>query len=244
LVYRVPGGSGRRTEEWVRPADVSPLLSALSPDERDRLLSRAVVRRVEAGTVIYLEGDSEPRAHLIGAGVVKLSTRDTGGREAILGLALVGDLIGEIPVIDGKSQPTDALAVTGCELMGFESDLLRSLLAQNGRAALAVARSLSARLRWVSETALERTSSDVPARLAGRLLDLAELLGAADGGGEFDLPLVQADLGSMAGMSRESACKTLRSFKVRGLLEYSGRRIRILRPDLLELVRTGGAVAS
>jgi CRP/FNR family transcriptional regulator, cyclic AMP receptor protein len=228
----------------VPPADFSPLLSALAPAERERLLTRAVRRRIGAGTVIYLEGDSEPRAHLIGAGVVKLSTRNVGGREAILGLALVGDLIGEIPVIDGKCQPTDALAVTGCELIGFEADVLRAVLADNGRAALAVARSLSARLRWVGGTALERSSSDVPARLAGRLLDLAELLGNGDGAGEFDLPLVQADLGSMAGMSRESACKTLRSFKLRGLLEYSGRRIRLLRPDLLELVRAGGDAAT
>jgi CRP/FNR family transcriptional regulator, cyclic AMP receptor protein len=219
----------------------SSLLSALPPAERGRLLERAVPRRLSPGAVLHLEGDPEPRVHLIASGVVKLTTRDPGGREAILGLALPGELIGEIPAIDGKAQPTDALAATHCEVLGIDAALLREILARHGLAALAVARSLSARLRWVSDTALERTASDVPARLAGRLLDLAELLGAGRGHGEFDLPLVQADLASLAGMSRESACKTLRTFKARGLLDYSGRRVRILRPDLLGLIRSGAA---
>jgi CRP/FNR family transcriptional regulator, cyclic AMP receptor protein len=223
----------------VPTAAPSPLLSALPAPERELLLGRSVGRRVPPGTVLHLEGDTEPRVHLLQSGVVKLSARDVGGREAILGLALPGDLIGEIPAIDGKRQPSDALAVTPCDVLGFEAELLSTVLARNGLAALAVARTLSARLRWVSETALERTSSDVPARLAGRLLDLAKLLAAGRIGDEFDLPLVQSDLASLAGMSRESACKTLRRFKERGLVDYSGRRVRILRPDWLELIREG-----
>lgn len=221
----------------------SPLLSALPAAERELLLDRSVGRRVAPGTVLHLEGDTEPRVHLLRSGIVKLSTRDIGGREAILGLAVPGDLIGEIPAIDGKRQPSDALAVTPCEVLGFQAELLSSVLARNGLAALVVARTLTARLRWVSETALERTSSDVPARLAGRLLGLAELLAAGRVGDEFDLPLVQSDLASLAGMSRESACKTLRRFKERGLVDYSGRRVRILRPDVLELIRAEGHAA-
>ena len=217
----------------------SSFITALAPDDRSLLLDRALHRRLAPGAVLHLEGDPRPHAHLIAAGVVKLTTRDPGGREAILGLALPGELIGEIPAIDGKCQPTDALAATHCEVLAFEARTLREVLARNGVAALVIARALSARLRWVSETALERTASDVPARLAGRLLDLADLLGDGRRPGEFDLPLVQADLGSLAGMSRESACKTLRRFKARGLLDYSGRRIRLLRPDLLELIRGG-----
>ena len=219
-------------------AEVSPLLSALTPTERDRLLARAVTRRVDAGTIIHLEGETPARAHLVAAGIVKLSTSDAGGREAILGLAVPGDLIGEMPAIDGGCQPTAALAATRCELVGVDSALLTALLEENGGAALVVARSLSSRLRWVSESALERTSGDVSARLAGRLLNLARLLGTSCGA-EFDLPLIQADLAKMAGMSRESACKTLRTFKSEGIVDYSGRRVRILRPDLLELVRLG-----
>jgi CRP/FNR family transcriptional regulator, cyclic AMP receptor protein len=214
----------------------SPLLAALPHPERDLLLDRAVLRPVSAGTVLYLKGDPCSRVHFVSSGVVKLSTRDAGGRETILGLALPGDILGEIPVIDGKSQPTDALAVTDCDLVGVEAPLLQAILARNGGAALAVARHLSARLRWL--TALERSSGDVPARLAGRLLDLAELLSEEEEG-EFDMPLVQADLASLAGMSRESACKTLRTFKAEGLLEYSGRRLRILRPDVLRGIRLG-----
>jgi CRP-like cAMP-binding protein len=217
----------------------SPLLGALSDLDRYRLLERAIPRRLERGAVLYLAGEAGGRVHLLADGVVKLSTRDVEGREAILGLALPGELIGEIPAIDGKGHPTDAVAATSCHVLGIDSGLLTEVLTRNGAAALAVARSLSTRLRWVNGTALERTSSEVPARLAGRLLDLAELLGHPPHISEFELPLVQADLASLAGMCRESACKALRALKAHGIVDYEGRRVRILQPDALAEIRAG-----
>jgi CRP-like cAMP-binding protein len=96
-------------------------------------------------------------------------------------------------------------------------------------------------MRWLYATTLERTSSEVPARLAGRLLDLGDLLGRIHQGAlEIDLPVAQGDLGRLAGISRESTCKALRSFKSQGLLDYRGRRLRILRPDALERIRCAG----
>jgi CRP-like cAMP-binding protein len=55
--------------------------------------------------------------------------------------------------------------------------------------------------------------------------------------------VAQGDLGRLAGISRESTCKALRSFQSQGLLDYRGRRLRILRPDVLERIRCTGRMA-
>ncbi|CAN5727168.1 Crp/Fnr family transcriptional regulator [soil metagenome] len=219
----------------------SPLLDSLDASDRARLLERAVARRLPRGNTLYFTGDRTRRAHLLVSGVVKLVARSGEGHVTILCLACRGELIGEIAAIDGWPQPLDAIAATPCEVLGLDADALVETLRRNPDALLELARAMAQRTRWLCEAALERSTATVPARLAGRLLDLADLLGRVhDGAVVMDLPLAQDDLARLAGMCRESACKTLRTFKRDGLVDYKGRRLRILRPDALERIRCGG----
>ncbi len=219
----------------------SPVLAGLDEDQLYLLMDRAVPRRLETGDILFLAGEEAARVYVLASGILKFTARDGEGRETILGLAVDGDLVGEVAALDDLPQPLDAIAATPCKLLGFEAELLTKLVAQSPRAAMELATSLARRTRWLAEAARERTSEEVPARLAGRLLDLAELLGRVRGEAiEIEMPLAQRDLGRLAGMCRESACKTLRDFKSKGVVDYRGRRLRILRPALLETIRCEG----
>jgi CRP/FNR family cyclic AMP-dependent transcriptional regulator len=220
--------------------EVSPVLAALSPQDRALLAERSVRRRLDPGEILFLAGDRSSRIHVLCRGLLKLSARDGDGRETILGLAVPGDLVGELPTLDDLPQPLDAVASTASEVVGIDSDDLMRALVRHPHACLEVCRGLATRSRWFCETALERTSAEVPARLAGRLLDLADLVGRVDDGAiELGVEMPQTDLAGISGMCRESACKTLRKFRRGGMVEYHGRRLRILRPDLLERIRCG-----
>jgi CRP/FNR family cyclic AMP-dependent transcriptional regulator len=217
------------------------LLDSLSARDRDVVLARAVRRTLRRGEHLYLAGQRTSRAHVVEGGLLKLVGRNGDGRTSVLCLARPGELVGDLAALHGRPQPLDAVAATRCEVLGLDADALLAALRAAPGAALAAAATMAERLRWVSTAALERSTSPVPARLAGRLLDLGELLGTPAGGAiEVDLPLGQDDLGRLAGMCRESACKTLSAFRRRGLLEYRGRRLRILRPDALERIRCTG----
>ena len=219
----------------------SALVEVLPEGERRRLLDRGVPRQLKPGEALHFAGERIDRVHFVRDGVIKLSARNGEGDEAILGLAVAGELVGDIAMIDGLPQPLDAVAATSSSVLGVEGAILLDVLSRNAPAAIEVARLMAQRSRWMADTALERTASEVPARLAGRLLDLADLLGyISDGSVEVDMPMAQEDLGRLAGMCRESTCKTLRRFKAAGLLDYKGRRFRILRPDALERIRCAG----
>ena len=221
----------------------SPVLDALPERDRRALVERAVPRTIRRGQILYMAGERERRLHLVTDGIMKLTARDGSGNETILGLAVPGDLIGEVAAIDELQQPLDAVAATNASVLGIDADTFMDIVSRNGKAAVELARCLATRTRWMCDTAMERSNSEVPARLAGRLLDLADMLGRVDSGAvEVELPLAQADLGRLAGMCRESACKTLRSFKAKGVVDYRGRRLRILRPDVLEKIRCAGRV--
>jgi CRP-like cAMP-binding protein len=221
----------------------SPILEALVPADRVKLLDRAVPKRLGPGEPLFLAGDESGRAHILMSGIVKLTARNAEGQETILCLVRPGELIGEVAGPPGWRQPLDAVAAGRSDVIGIDARLFVDALARNAEAAVELSRLMAQRARWIGESALERTTSEVPARLAGRLLHLAELLGRSQQGTvELELPLAQGDLGRLAGMCRESACKTLRSFKAAGILDYRGRRLRILRPDHLEAIRCAGRV--
>ena len=220
-----------------------PVFAALSAGELARLMRRAVPRKLEPEDILFLAGEGAERVYMLESGVLKFTARDGEGTETILGLAIEGDLVGEVAAVDGGAQPLDAIAATDCTIVGFETELLQELVEGNNAAALELAKMLAHKTRWLASAALERTSGEVPQRLAGRLLDLADLLGRMHGGTiELELPLAQKDLGRLAGMCRESACKAMREFQAQGLLEYRGRRLRIHRPDLLHKIRCAGRV--
>ncbi len=214
------------------------VLDALEPAERVRLLDRAVTRRLSRGQNLYLAGETAGRAHILVEGIVKMLARSGEGHATILCLGLPGELLGDVGLLDRGPQPFDVVAATPVCVLGVDSDALREVLCANPRAALEAAGSLARRLRWVCDAALERSAGNVRARLAGRLLELADLLGHMRRGTiELEMPFPQEDLARLAGMCRESACKTLRGFQRQGLLDYRGRRLRILRPDALHKIR-------
>jgi len=226
------------------PYEYSPLIEALTPTERERLLDRAVPRALERGEALYLAGDLERRVHLVTGGLLMLAARDGAGEETLLGIAVPGELVGDPSAVDGEGQPFDVIGATRSTVLGMDADLLLHILEGNGRAALELARTIATRTRWLSSIALERTHNDVSARMAGRLLGLAELLGRMRSGTiELELPLNQTEMGRLAGVCRESASKTMNRLRSSGVLDYSGQTLRIYRPDALERIRCAGRAA-
>lgn len=206
-----------------------------------RLFENAVRRRLERGELLHLAGDHSTRVHLIERGLMLEIARDRSGHETIVGLVTRGRLVDEPSAVDGCAHHFDAFAATDCVVASLDASWFRYVVACDATLAVAVAGSLAGRVRRLSDTAHERSAQRVEGRVAGSLLDLAGMLGRErDGEIELELPVGQRDFGRFAGTSRESACKTLRRFKSQGLVDYRGRRLRILRPDALRYLRCAG----
>ena len=80
-----------------------------------------------------------------------------------------------------------------------------------------------------------RASERLPARLARKLLVLADAYGEPAGARatRIDFPITQQELGKMTGVSRESINKLLRGWQDRGLVALGRGRVTILDQDRL-----------
>ena len=224
--------------------DPSPVLSRLSLAAQRALHQGSVLRRVDKGTVLTVGGDRSERVHLVVDGVVKLLICDAAGEESLAGLALEGDLLGDVSALDGEPEPYDAIAATETTLLGLDRVAFLDIVSADPRAMLEMATGMATKVRAFGAAASERGSRLAEARLAGRLLELANVVGRMRGGTiELDFALCQRDLGRLSGMSRESACRTLGRLKKEGVLDYSAGHFRIFRPDVLERIRCGERAA-
>ena len=217
------------------------LLGHLTPEELDRLLASARVERVETGEVLFRKGEPGDKLFVVLAGRIGIGIVSEEGKEAVLNVLGPGAVFGEIALLDGRERTADATAKAESHLLVIERNDFIPFLETHPEVAARLIAVLCERVRWVSESYEDALFMDLPARLAKRLLLLAETYGEAldNAGIRIGFRLSQEELGKMTGVSRESINKLMHSWQDEGLVAVSHGRVTIRDKDRLRrLVRT------
>lgn len=189
-----------------------------------------MARRFPHGEVILHQGDASTCLFVVTAGVVRLSSVTRTGREVVVGLLCPGDVFGESALLGGVS-PVEARAVGRTTLVAVPLASLRSLLQQHPGTAEQLLRLIASRLHRTSTALEEALVEDLPARILGRLRDLAVAHGVREAEGiRLTVPLTQDEIARMVGASRESVSRSFGSLAARGLVRSERRRLLITDP--------------
>jgi CRP/FNR family cyclic AMP-dependent transcriptional regulator len=182
-------------------------------------------RTFPRGHALFTEGDLGERVFLIETGWVTLRSAGPDGEEMILALRGPGEVVGEMSAFDGAPRTATALAVDQVEAVVAPARSVAAELEKDVAAANDFARILVARLRESDRQRVEFTVLDTLARVARRLLDLADRFGQPTADGvKVELPLSQEELASWCGASREATVKALRTLREVGGIT-TGRRV-------------------
>jgi CRP-like cAMP-binding protein len=218
----------------LRPLDRRRLLANVSIfsslDERalDELVRVTSTRRLDAGEVLFHKGD--PGRQLFGVldGRLKILATGADGKDLVFNVCDPGEVIGEIALLDSNPRSATVVALEPSELLVLDRRDFLPFLEHHPRVSIRLAEVLAARLRRLSELAEDSVLLAVRARLAKKLVSLAQRYGRQTAEGvQIDLPLSQQELGDMVGTSRESINKQLRAFAHDGLLLSSTGRLTI-----------------
>lgn len=179
--------------------------------------------------MIFYQGDEGSACHIIMGGRVRIFVMGDDGRELSMRILGPGEIFGEMALFENlpRSASVEALEHTHT-LVVHQDDLIRSLQ-RSPKLALALLRSLSARLRYATEEAESLASLTVTERLTWRLERLAELFGRpAPGGVRIGLPMTQQELAALVGTSRESINRSLVRLRREGKVRVDGGWIVLL----------------
>ena len=212
-----------------------PLLARLPDDDLKALAARGRVRRFNAGSTIFHEGDPGDAIYVVVDGRIRMSRLSGSGTEATLALIGPGDCTGELALFDGRPRSATATAMQATRTFIVSRDDFVNWVKERPAASLALLETLSLRIRRTNEIVTDLVFLDLPHRLAKHLLSLAASHAEGPNARRPRLQVTQAELASMLGVSRESVNKQLNQFARDGWITLSRGAVII---DDAEALRT------
>jgi CRP/FNR family transcriptional regulator, cyclic AMP receptor protein len=207
-------------------------LDALSQGNVDELRGLGRVRRYPVGARLFNEREPGNAVLVLLAGRVKLSS--TSGREALLGIRVPGELIGEMSAIDVAPRSATATALEPVEVLSVSSEAFVAYLDRTPGVALVLVRILNRRLRDADRKRIEFLAQDTVGRVCSRLVELAERFGEPDEEGtHIDIAITQEDLAGWTGSSREAVIRALRTLRELGWIATRRRGVTLLDVEML-----------
>ncbi|MFZ6654537.1 Crp/Fnr family transcriptional regulator [Undibacterium sp. TJN19] len=203
-----------------------PWFAALPAIDRKAMVAPCEQLRLRPGEMLFRQGDLPTGFYAVISGTVKMSTLSEEGREAILAILDVGTWFGEISLIDSLPRTHDATAIDDVELLVLPLASF-DLMMQRLSFATAIARMLAQRIRLLYGIVEDGSLRSVRARVARRLLLLANI-GKRPQAGQIIVPVTQEALAMMLGMTRQTVSKELSFFRLNGLIRLAYGKIEIL----------------
>lgn len=214
-----------------------PLFKGLTEEEYDELAMVVVDQEFARGRTIFSEGDDGVGFYVIITGQVKIYKLSPEGKEQILHVFGSGEPFAEAAVFAGSSYPAHAMALKNSRCFFIPREAFRNLIKDNPSLAMNMMASLSMRLKRFAHMIEDLSLKEVPGRLAAHLLYLHQEQGGDRD--EVELQIGKAHLASLLGTIPETLSRILTRMTRQGLIDSSGKTVRLLDRQGLEDLATG-----
>ena len=181
--------------------------------------------RCSSGYLIYLQGTEATCFYYLKKGKVKSFIQSEDGAERTLNLYQQGSIFGEASFFDELPRVSSAVAMTPCELVPIDRELLSREFAAHPELALAMMKYLARTVRLLSDQVDQMAFRPARWRVA-RFLTVN-----ADGNGQVSCP--QEEIAATISVSRVTVSRILNQLAREGLISLGYRSVQILdRPGL------------
>lgn len=213
----------------------SKLFGDLPRQDRQRIVQLCTRRRLTARQVVFREGDPGREMFIVVSGQLKVSVTSEDGKELSFFILNRNDIFGELALLDGERRSATITTIGPCELLALHHQDFQTLLKKHRLIGLKMLSILAGRVRATTRLYEHSVFIEIPGRLAGKLLELAEKHGTKVGEGLLiDLKLSQYELGTLINASRESVNKQLKTWESQGIIEMQHGKILLRNLPVLE----------
>ncbi len=101
--------------------------------------------------IVFEKASAGDEMLVVTSGRLQVSVADGDGREIVLGMVGVGEIVGEIAMLDGQGRSATAVTLEPCELLVIQRKDFMPFLEQNPKAAIDLIMVLALRLRLNTE---------------------------------------------------------------------------------------------
>ncbi len=198
-------------------------LSALADLDVAVLHAACRRRRFTKGEVVFHEGDPGGAFHLLDKGRVSVHISTPLGEVAIVDVLQAGDTFGEQALVDGVGQRTATVsALDRVETLTLDAAAFDELRRSHPGVDRFLLMVMAGRLRATTQQLLESMYLPGDTRVLRCICRLATVFSSAS------IPLTQAEIASMTGVTRSTANRLLRQAQADGLITVSRAHLDIV----------------
>ena len=180
------------------------------------------LRVFRRGQVVFTAGQPGDTVIVVVSGRLKVVVRSADGGELTLTVVQPGGVFGELAAVDGGPRSADAETLEESRLLLIPREVVQDICTRVPAVSLAVAKSLAATLRRLTEGTSDLVFLDLPRRVAKVLLSQPP-----DEHGVIRLKMSQEQLAHQAAGTRQSVNAALRGFERRGWIETHDRAVTV-----------------
>jgi CRP/FNR family transcriptional regulator, cyclic AMP receptor protein len=196
------------------------LLRSVSPPDLARVLEASRMRAFRRGQILFTKDDPGDTLIVVISGLVKVVVRSADGGELTLTHVPPGGIFGELSIADGGTRSADAETLEDSELLLIPRATIQEICGRVPTAAQALADSMAASLRRLTDAASDMVFLDLPRRVAKVLASQMP-----DDDGVIRLKQRQEELAHRVGATRQSVNAALRGFQRRGWIQLHDRTV-------------------
>lgn len=219
-----------------------PLLSFLSEEEFKKIESNIHLKEYSKGDIIFSTNYPADKMYIVVSGEIKISKYMSDGKEQILYIYDKNDFVGGHNILSGDKYEYNAQALNKTRVLTLTSYDVHNVLKKNNDFLLQVLQQSFERIRK-AENLIDRLSViSTDLKVAKLLKNLASLYGVEHKEGTLiSYHTTQEELGSLAGISRETMSRKLNHFEEQGIIKIVSRgKILIYDMNAIENILVNG----
>jgi CRP/FNR family transcriptional regulator, nitrogen oxide reductase regulator len=213
----------------------SPLLRGLSPSELERVFSRATLRKLKKGQVLFRQDEPAKTTYVVLSGRIKMQQVSVDGAQTLLRVLKAGQILAVVATVrEEGGYPATAVAERDTTVVGWNGKALDQLFLEVPRLCRNALGILSGRIGEMQSRFAELAAERTERRLASALLRLVSQVGKKEKVGvSLDLDLTRQDLAEMIGTTLFSVSRILSDWKAKGWVKLGRQRVHLTDPHAI-----------
>ncbi len=192
------------------------------------------------GTKLAWQGERRTRVYVLqpvrpeSIACVKVTASRGDGNEALLGIRIGGDIVGELAALRDGQRTATVTTCTPTVVHAIAHDRFLGFLSRHPEGWEALCRMIADRLGWANRRRLDFAGASVPVRLARVLVELIDRLGRrTEAGYQLRVQMSQSELGRLIGAGEDAVGLAVRQMRDAGVLRSEYRVVTVLELALL-----------
>ncbi len=209
-----------------------PLLSSLNDEEIEEISQGVVTQEFKKGDIIFRTGDRADRLYIVCQGKMKIFKYLSDGREQLLYIYGAGDFVGGFNLLKEDEYRYNGVALEDTLVSTLSKKVFDEIIINNPAMTLKIFEQAYERIRWAESLVDRLSATSTDAKVASLLLSLEEDFGTRKGKEiVLNLSINREEMGSYAGISRETMTRKLGTFRELGIIEFQGNKRIIIKDE-------------